>query len=799
VKGAFVQSVVLAGPGVLIGAALMGVLAKAILPYNWAWNLCMVFGAILSATDPVAVVSLLKSVGASPKLTILIVGESLMNDGTSMVLFTLFYNSINGTLYTAGSVIGFMFAAVVGSTALGIVIGLVMIWWLRTAYRPLEESDVLVQIAITLCCAYLTFFLAQNTFEISGVLACCGAGTVLCCLSPPLILSHESMHKVWGMVEWCLNTAIFLLAGLIIGHRVLSKVDPVDWIYMFIFYIATLIIRCITIVLLYPFIANIGHKCSVKEAAFMSWAGLRGALSMALALIVERTCPADIHKETSRVFFYVGGIAALTLLINATTAKAVLVKLGLLTKDSPERILATTQIKRRLRKETNLFIRMMIKEDEIDPRDVPRIKTSSSLLSGAAIPTITRESLMQNLAKNPLQAHNSGVVADSSTAVGDRRQGSASAVKAVRRMSALLSRSQVDAQSPAIIPELVHYVRNVFLEIVRVKYWHCIEVGKLPRRSFTAQFLLYSVEVGLDEVTAEHGARDWACIVTELDHIPLAHRLCSYYQTVMPRKYTTWSAQLLGFLVAQKEKRDVYMLNAFIDAHEQAQKKIHSFLGVDEAWEVDNDNEEGDGEGEGKRGSRESKPGPEEEQVINESRRVVEDAKARLFKVDPGVVASIKSAQSAHLVFAKQVELVKDMVSEGLIASQDGEKIIDEISADGSKIEKERALSYWQVVVKKAEAMQAVKEEIERESMALANEEAIREGSFFKSVRNTASLSRRFLSSPVKVTSVSPPSSPSNGREGAGSSAEAGGGFGAGSAHTIRAVFDVVHGKLQHV
>eukprot|EP01031_Cornospumella_fuschlensis_P035805 gene35805-43429_t len=92
VKGAFLQSAILAGPGVLIGAALMGVFAKAILPYNWAWNLCMVFGAILSATDPVAVVALLKSVGASPKLTILIVGESLMNDGTSMVLFTLFYN-----------------------------------------------------------------------------------------------------------------------------------------------------------------------------------------------------------------------------------------------------------------------------------------------------------------------------------------------------------------------------------------------------------------------------------------------------------------------------------------------------------------------------------------------------------------------------------------------------------------------------------------------------------------------------------------------------------------------------------
>lgn len=81
--GGFWQAVLLAGPGVLIGCVLIGVIAKYLL--NWSWNLAMIFGAILSATDPVAVVALLKSAGASPKLTILIVGESLLNDGSAMV------------------------------------------------------------------------------------------------------------------------------------------------------------------------------------------------------------------------------------------------------------------------------------------------------------------------------------------------------------------------------------------------------------------------------------------------------------------------------------------------------------------------------------------------------------------------------------------------------------------------------------------------------------------------------------------------------------------------------------------
>ena len=77
IKGGLAQSLILAGPGVVVGAVVMGCFTKLILP-SWPWNLAMIFGSILSATDPVAVVSLLKDANASPKLTILIVGESLL-------------------------------------------------------------------------------------------------------------------------------------------------------------------------------------------------------------------------------------------------------------------------------------------------------------------------------------------------------------------------------------------------------------------------------------------------------------------------------------------------------------------------------------------------------------------------------------------------------------------------------------------------------------------------------------------------------------------------------------------------
>ena len=274
-KGAVLQASILAGPGVLVGAVLMGCFVKGILP-NWNWYLAMTFGAITSATDPVAVVALLKSAGASPKLTMIIVGESLLNDGTAMVLFTVFFNLLNGQTYTGGGIIGFFVAACFGSVIVGGIIGLITVRWLRTANRPLSDMDVLVQTAITICSAYVTFYIAQETLLISGVLACCGAGIVLAWLAPPVILNHETMHNIWGMMEWMLNTMIFLLAGLIIGNRIFDYVRPLDWVFLFVLYIMLMIFRFFVIACCYPFISKVGHKCTWQEAVFMGWGGLRG-------------------------------------------------------------------------------------------------------------------------------------------------------------------------------------------------------------------------------------------------------------------------------------------------------------------------------------------------------------------------------------------------------------------------------------------------------------------------------------------------------------------------------------------
>ena len=231
--------------------------------------------------------------------------------------------------------------------------GLISVYWMGKSNRKLSQDDITVQIVITIVCAYVSFYTANYECEISGVLACCGAGLMFAWKAPPLILEHESMHHVWGIFEWIGNTLIFLLAGVIIGHKTLKNIALEDWGYLVILYIVLMLLRVLIVIILFPALSNVGLKCTKQDAAFMSWAGLRGALGMTLALIVQSDMN-EAHissKDADRVFFFVGGIAALTLLINATTANKLLDYLGLLSEDtSLDKVAVMYQIRKKLRR-----------------------------------------------------------------------------------------------------------------------------------------------------------------------------------------------------------------------------------------------------------------------------------------------------------------------------------------------------------------------------------------------------------------------------------------------------------------
>lgn len=125
------QCLLLAAPGVIIGAFSIAGVVYGALPYDWDFSTSFMVGALLSATDPVAVVTLLKDLGVSPILMMQIEGESMLNDGTAMVIFSVAYGVVSGTMCGFGCVLAYLLKSTLGAWVLGTVIGWCTFWWIE--------------------------------------------------------------------------------------------------------------------------------------------------------------------------------------------------------------------------------------------------------------------------------------------------------------------------------------------------------------------------------------------------------------------------------------------------------------------------------------------------------------------------------------------------------------------------------------------------------------------------------------------------------------------------------------------
>ncbi|PIN13857.1 hypothetical protein CDL12_13529 [Handroanthus impetiginosus] len=165
IKRCLMQMFLLAGPGVLISTFCLGAALKFAFPYDWSWKTSLLLGGLLSATDPVAVVALLKELGASKKLNTIIEGESLMNDGTAIVVYQLFYRMVRGWNFNWGAIIKFLSQVSLGAVGIGLAFGIASVLWLGFIF-----NDTVIEITLTLAVSYIAFFTAQEGLDISGVL-----------------------------------------------------------------------------------------------------------------------------------------------------------------------------------------------------------------------------------------------------------------------------------------------------------------------------------------------------------------------------------------------------------------------------------------------------------------------------------------------------------------------------------------------------------------------------------------------------------------------------------------------------
>ena len=354
-KNVVKQCLILAMPALLMATFLTAVCAKFFLDYDWSWIESFLFGAIASATDPVAVVALLADLGASKKLGTMIEGESLLNDGTAIVIFAVFFDGVEkGHLQDTGSIVGVFFRMAIGGPAIGASLGFITVLWLGHVF-----NDALVEITITLCSTYLVYWVSEIWAGSSGVLAVVALGITLnnyrTRISPEV---EHFLHRFWHTIAYLANTLIFFLVGVEITENAVGGIDSSDWWKLLVIYVCIIIVRAIVLSMFWPAMSRVGYKFSWQEGMIAWWGGLRGAVGLALAVVVVNSQQVDSIRYGDKVLFLTSGIVFLTLLVNATTIKPLLNVLGLNEVTFAKKLTIANAVKR-IRAEQELTIRAL--------------------------------------------------------------------------------------------------------------------------------------------------------------------------------------------------------------------------------------------------------------------------------------------------------------------------------------------------------------------------------------------------------------------------------------------------------
>lgn len=308
----------LAVPGVLVSA---GVVALALsVGAGLRADLAFIVGAMVSATDPAAVVATFKRLRVSRSLSTLVDGESLLNDGTGLVLFAIAVQAVSQPVGPGDAIVSFV-AAIAISVAIGLVGGLI------AARLVAGVQDHLIELTISVVLAYGTY-LAADQFHLSGVIATVVAALVFGNLGPGRSLTEtgaDAIDTVWEFLAYLLTATVFLLVGLAIPpDRLLGSIGPIAWAV-----VGALVGRAIVIYGLLGGLARfaplpgVGARLPIGWLHVMFWAGLRGAVAVAMALAL----PVDMPQRAllQDITF---GVVLFTLLVQATTIGRVVERTG---------------------------------------------------------------------------------------------------------------------------------------------------------------------------------------------------------------------------------------------------------------------------------------------------------------------------------------------------------------------------------------------------------------------------------------------------------------------------------------
>ncbi len=291
---AYLVSVVLVAGGLHLGIGI-------------SITVALLFGALISATDPVAVVAVFKNLGVPKRLLTLVEGESLLNDGIAIVLFQiLLVAAMGGSISISEGVYDF-FKVFFGGAVIGIVLAALVVVAVPRL-KPLSTS------AISIALAYGSFALADEVFGFSGVMAVLSAGLVAGAFKPSVTTAEQRnlVDGLWRSIDFIATAVLFLLIGISLDADIIaSHIGPI-----LLAIAAVLVARFVAVVPLVSLVTGLARipKVGWRNQFVLVWGGLRGAVALALALSLPES-----FEQRELFIAMTGGVVLATLLLNATT------------------------------------------------------------------------------------------------------------------------------------------------------------------------------------------------------------------------------------------------------------------------------------------------------------------------------------------------------------------------------------------------------------------------------------------------------------------------------------------------
>jgi monovalent cation:H+ antiporter, CPA1 family len=292
---------------------------------------CLLLAAIIATTDPSAVVTIFRDLGAPARLTRLVEGESLLNDATAIAIFTvLLDNLMTGRETALGEAVVVFLKSFLGGALVGFIGGRIMM-----ALMPWLRDSRFAEMTLTLALPYLVYTLGERYFEVSGVTAVVMAGLVVNALGRRRLAPENRafLQDVWQQIAFWAGSLVFILASILVP-RLMIGTQPYDLLLIGVVALVALLARASILFGLLPLLNTLGvaQRVSPRYQFVIMWGAMRGAVTLALALGVTEN--RSIDPEIQRfVAILATGFVLFTLLVNGTTLRPLirLLKLDRLT------------------------------------------------------------------------------------------------------------------------------------------------------------------------------------------------------------------------------------------------------------------------------------------------------------------------------------------------------------------------------------------------------------------------------------------------------------------------------------